>query len=109
MANISDFHAHIYYNPDEVDQARTLAASAQHRFGVSVGRFHLRPIGPHPRGSCQLTVSSEVFGEFAIWAAVNRGGLVIFAHASTGDDRADHTDHVLWFGNSEPLNLSIFG
>jgi aromatic ring-cleaving dioxygenase len=30
------------------------------------------------------------------------------AHADTGDDRADHTDHVIWFGPSEPLDLSIF-
>ena len=35
-------------------------------------------------------------------------GLTIFAHTSTGDDLADHTEHVIWFGKSEPLNLSIF-
>jgi DOPA 4,5-dioxygenase len=40
--------------------------------------------------------------------ALNRDGLTIFAHASTGDDVADHTRHVIWFGESEPLNLSIF-
>jgi len=36
------------------------------------------------------------------------GDLTIFAHATTGDDRADHTRHVIWFGPSEPLDLSIF-
>jgi DOPA 4,5-dioxygenase len=66
-------------------------------------------VGPHPRGSVQLTVQPEDFGEFAQWAALNRRGLTIFAHAETGDDRADHTDHVIWFGPSEPLDLSIFG
>ena len=34
--------------------------------------------------------------------------LTIFAHAETGDDLADHTEHVIWFGPSEPLDLSIF-
>jgi DOPA 4,5-dioxygenase len=73
-----------------------------------VGRFHEQPVGPHPRGSCQLTLSSEEFGRFAAWAPLHRGDLTIFAHANTGDDLADHTRHVVWFGPSETLNLSIF-
>jgi DOPA 4,5-dioxygenase len=39
---------------------------------------------------------------------VERAGLTIFAHASTGDDKADHTAHVIWFGQSEELNLTLF-
>jgi DOPA 4,5-dioxygenase len=66
-------------------------------------------VGPHPRGSVQLTVRPELFGDFAQWLALNRGGLTIFGHANTGNDLADHTDHVIWFGASEPLDLSIFG
>src|SRR6476659_10965664 len=106
--NIRDFHAHIYYDPEEVERAQQLAAAAQAKFGVPVGHFHLKPVGPHPRGSCQLTVPTEQFGEFAQWIALNRDGLTIFAHTSTGDDRADHTEHVIWFGPSEELDLSIF-
>ena len=108
MTQVRDFHAHIYFDAEEVDEARALARAAQDRFGVSVGHFHLRPVGPHPRGSCQLTVMPEEFGAFAGWMALNRGRFTIFAHASTGDDKADHTNHVIWFGPSEPLNLSIF-
>ncbi|HVH49680.1 MAG TPA: DOPA 4,5-dioxygenase family protein [Sphingomicrobium sp.] len=40
--------------------------------------------------------------------AVNRAGLTIFAHASTGDDRQDHKHNVIWFGPSERLDLTIF-
>ena len=103
-----DFHAHIYYDPAEVEQAKTLAAEVQRRFGVVIGHFHLRPVNPHPRGSCQMTVPTERFGDVATWLSVNRVGLTIFAHASTGDDRADHLSNVVWFGPSEGLNLSIF-
>ena len=106
--SIRDFHAHIYYNPEEVELARQLAVAAKARFPIAVGHFHLVPVGPHPRGSCQLTVPTEQFGDFAQWIALNRDGLTIFAHTSTGDDVADHTEHVIWFGKSEPLNLSIF-
>ena len=104
---IRDFHAHIYFNPDELERAKALAQAAHERFGVPVGHFHTRPVGPHPRGSCQLTVQPEQFGEFAQWMALNRDGLTIFAHTSTGKDLPDHTDHVIWFGPSEPLDLSI--
>lgn len=106
---IRDFHAHIYFDRDELDLARRFAARAKAAFGAAVGHFHDRPVGPHPRGSCQLTLTPGQFGEFAVWAPVNRGDLTIFAHANTGDDLADHTRHVVWFGPSEVLDLSIFG
>jgi len=105
---IENFHAHIYFDPHEVEQAQALGNEARERFGVAVGHFHVRPVGPHPRGSCQLTVRPEDFGEFAQWIVIARGGLTIFAHATTGDDRADHTHNVIWFGKSEPLDLSLF-
>ena len=106
---IRDFHAHIYFDPPQIETARALAAAVGERFGVRIGHFHVAPVGPHPRGSCQMTVPSERFGEVATWLAVNRGELTIFAHASTGDDFADHARNVVWFGPSEPLNLAIFG
>jgi aromatic ring-cleaving dioxygenase len=106
---IRDFHAHIYYDPEEVEDARRLAAAVQQRFPVAVGHFHLRPVGPHPRGSVQLTVPRDRFGDVAQFLALNRGALTVFAHAETGEDLADHTRHVIWFGPSEPLDLSIFG
>jgi DOPA 4,5-dioxygenase len=110
MANnpIRDFHAHIYFDREQLPVARQLASAAQGQFGVPVGRFHEGPVGPHPRGSVQLTVPTDQFGEVAQWLALNRGDLTIFAHAETGDDLADHTHHVIWFGPSETLDLSIF-
>ncbi len=105
---IRDFHAHLYYDPGEVDHARAVAAALTERWPLPVGHFHLRPVGPHPRGSVQITVPVERFGDVAQWLAINRGGLTVFAHASTGDDLADHTNHVIWFGPSEPLSLGMF-
>ena len=108
MTAIHDFHAHIYFDPAQLDRAEALGLALRQRFGVPLGHFHSRPVGPHPRGSCQVTVPTAQFGEVATWLAVNRAGLTIFAHASTGDDRADHAHNVVWFGASEPLDLSIF-
>jgi DOPA 4,5-dioxygenase len=109
MTQIRDFHAHIYFDPDQLAQAQALGGELQRRFTLPLGHFHVRPVGPHPRGSCQVTVPPGQFGEVATWLAVNRAGLTIFAHASTGDDLADHSRNVIWFGASEALDLSIFG
>ena len=100
-----DFHAHIYFDADQLGRARALAEQAAKRFGLRVGRFHSAPVGPHPRGSVQLTVPPERFGELASWLSLNRSGLTVFAHASTGDDWTDHTENVVWFGPSEQLHL----
>ena len=105
---IIDIHAHIYFDPSELTEAQSLASEVQQRFGVAVGHFHQRPVGPHPRGSVQMTVPTNRFGEVASWLAVNRSELTIFAHASTGDDRRDHSHNVIWFGPSEPLDLTLF-
>ena len=106
---IYNFHAHIYFDPDQIEKARALGDEAHRRFGVPVGHYHLRPVGPHPRGSVQLTVPPEQLGEVAQWLVLNRGDLTVFTHANTSDDLADHTRHVIWFGPSEELDLSIFG
>jgi aromatic ring-cleaving dioxygenase len=106
--SILNFHAHIYFNPDQLGRARALGEAARQRFNVPVGHFHVAPVGPHPRGSCQLTVDPGEFGDFAQWLVLNRNGLTIFAHATTGNDLADHSEHVIWFGPSETLNLAIF-
>jgi DOPA 4,5-dioxygenase len=108
MAEPYDFHVHLYYDPGQLDQAQALGHELAARFAVPLGHFHVRPVGPHPRGSCQVTVPTSQFGDVATWLAVNRAGLTIFAHASTGDDLADHSRNVIWFGPSETLDLSLF-
>jgi aromatic ring-cleaving dioxygenase len=40
-------------------------------------------------------------------AMLNRDGLNILLHPSTGDAYSDHTDHALWFGGAMPLRLDV--
>lgn len=109
MTNITGYHAHIYYALDQLPQAEALAKDVQKRFGVQVGRLHEKPVGPHPRPSCQLSVSIEQFSRVIPWLMLHRGGLTIFVHTCTGNDLPDHTDHAIWMGSMEPLKLEIFG
>jgi len=106
---IRGYHAHIYFDPAELAEAQALAAAAQAELGCPVGHFHVAPVGPHPRSSVQLSLRPEQFERFAHWINDARGPLTIFAHGLSGDDLADHTRYVIWFGPSEPLDLSIFG
>ena len=110
MADITihDFHAHIYYDPEEVERAKALAAEVQRQFGVAVGHFHLKPVGPHPRGSCQLTIETSQLAEVLPWLVLNRGKFTVFTHAQTGNALKDHTQHVVWLGPSETLKLDQF-
>jgi aromatic ring-cleaving dioxygenase len=106
---ITGYHAHVYFDADTHEQAAKLCASAGETFGVKVGRMHDRPVGPHPRGSCQLTVPADQFATVIPWLIEHRRGLTVFTHAETGDALKDHTDHVIWLGPSEPLKLSALG
>jgi DOPA 4,5-dioxygenase len=100
---IRDFHAHLYFDAAEAEEARTFAQIVARRFSVAMGHVHTRPVGPHPRGSCQLTLTLAQFGEVVPWLAINRGKFTILVHPSTGDDVADHLLHALWLGPSEQL------
>jgi aromatic ring-cleaving dioxygenase len=106
MSAITGYHAHVYFDAQSREQARRLCEAAAQTFGVAVGRMHDGPVGPHPRGSCQLSVAPDQLDKVIPWLLVNRNGLTVFAHAVTGDARKDHTDHVIWLGPSERLDLS---
>ncbi len=108
MAEITGFHAHVYYDEETFERAKELCERARDQLEVTMGRMHRKPVGPHPRWSCQLAFTPDRFGDVVPWLSLNRAGLVIFLHATTGDDYKDHTDHAIWMGGFEPLNLSIF-
>ncbi|WP_136248220.1 DOPA 4,5-dioxygenase family protein [Halomonas borealis] len=103
------YHAHLYYRDAAgLAEARRVAEAAAARFDIQVGRFHERPVGPHPCWSCQLAFAPEAFAELVPWLALNRGDLDVLVHLGTDDDRFDHTQGAMWLGHSHPLDLSLF-
>ena len=109
VQRIKGYHAHVYYDASTLEQARELCEEATKLFGVSMGRMHQKPVGPHPDWSCQLAFGPELVGVVLPWLALYRKGLVVFLHPLTGDELADHRDHAIWMGAVRPLKLSIFG
>jgi aromatic ring-cleaving dioxygenase len=108
MTNIKNFHAHVYFEPQQFEQAQTLCNDVGALFPIKVGTFHQKPVGPHPVGMCQLTVENDDFSKVIPWLMLNRDSLVLFIHPETGDPLADHTKHAIWAGQVMPLDLSIF-
>ncbi len=104
---LKGFHAHVYFDAGTVERARAVCEAARDRFAIAMGRMHERPVGPHPMWSCQLAFPPDKAGAVFSWLALNRRDLIVFAHALTGDDLKDHTDHAIWMGGMLELDLSV--
>ena len=58
--SITGYHAHIYYDAGTKPAAERLRAKLERAFGEPVyGRWHDRPVGPHPRWSYQVAFAPE--------------------------------------------------
>ena len=105
VSGIKGYHAHVYYDADSRARAERLRARLAERFDVELGRWHDKPIGPHPRPSYQVAFAPQQFAELVPWLMLNRDGLTIFLHPDTGADIPDHRDHPLWLGQSLEIKL----
>ena len=104
----SRYHAHVYFSEATEQQARSLCVDAWRGHHVQLGRFHRRPVGPHPCWSCQITFEASEFDALIPWLEAHRQGLDILVHPLTGDALAEHTELAGWLGNEVPLNVEIF-
>jgi aromatic ring-cleaving dioxygenase len=104
---IKAYHAHVYFDASSTEAARALRAEIEDNFDIEMGRFHEKPVGPHPKWSYQVAFKPEQYGALVPWLSVNRGDLTVLVHACSGDHIVDHTDYVQWLGKSEELDLSV--
>jgi len=108
IPTIRGFHAHVYFGPDTLEQARALCEAAAQQFPtIKLGRVHEKPVGPHPDWSCQLAFKPALFGELIPWLAMRRAGLVLFIHPISDNDLVDHRDRAIWMGEVRPLLLDV--
>ena len=103
--SITGYHAHVYFDAATRDKAWALRETIAKRFELQVGRFHEKPVGPHPRWSYQIAFPPQRFGEFVPWLMLNRDGLTVFIHPETGDELGDHAERALWLGELLELHL----
>ena len=106
-AEITGYHAHIYYDDSTRDAAAKLREAIAARFEVRLGRWRDEPVGPHPVAMYQVAFDADQFAAIVPWLMVNREGLTILVHPETGDDVPDHRDFPLWLGAVLPLNIEF--
>jgi len=111
VSNITSWHAHVYFDAAGRDAAWALREAIIAHFGdtVEMGRFHERPVGPHPQWSYQVAFAPGQFADVAGWLALNHGALDVFLHPNTGDQLRDHRDSAVWIGRSYVLDLRAVG
>lgn len=102
---ISSWHAHLYFDDATAAAAAEVRERAGEALPVTVGRMHHKPVGPHPRGSCQLEFAPGDLRTVVDWLTLHRQGLTVFMHPNTGEELEDHRDRAIWFGASEVLHL----
>ena len=111
MQQIQNWHAHIYFDASTRDAAWALRSMVETHIGdrVALGRFHEKPVGPHPAWSYQIAFEPAHFAHVFEWLVMHRGALDVFVHPNTGHALTDHRDRAVWIGRSYELNLSVLG
>lgn len=104
-ARIEGYHAHIYYDARTRPIAERLREAMGSGFRVQLGRWHDRPVGPHPTSMYQVAFPVAELARLLPWLMLNRDGLSVLVHPLTGDDYLDHARFPLWLGQPLPLDL----
>lgn len=103
---IRDYHAHVYYEAQTRPAAERLRAEMEPLFpNARFGRWHDKPVGPHPSAMFQIAFAKEMFEEIVPWLMLNRAPLTIFLHPQTGAPRRDHSLHAVWMGPQQEIAL----
>ncbi len=107
-AEITAYHAHVYYEPETKERAAALRDEVAARFpDFRLGRWHDVPVGPHTRAMYQILFGADRLKDFLPWLMLNRQGLAVLVHPETGNDYKDHAEHALWLGEMLPLKLDV--
>jgi aromatic ring-cleaving dioxygenase len=107
-AKIQDWHAHVYFDAITTEPAKALREKIEKTFNdIVMGRFHERPVGPHPRFSYQVLFKNDQLAPILSWLSLNRGQLTVFVHPNTGEQLEDHRDRAIWLGEQVPLFLDV--
>jgi aromatic ring-cleaving dioxygenase len=102
---ITEYHIHVYYDPEHRDSAARLRTWVEERFTARMGRWHDVPVGPHPTAMYQIAFATELFPTLVPFVMMNRMGLTVLLHPESGRPRDDHTLNATWMGTVLQLNV----
>jgi DOPA 4,5-dioxygenase len=106
-AKITDYHIHVYYDPEDRERAALLRQWVEERFPVRMGRWHDVPVGPHPSSMYQIAFTPEHFPTLVPFVMMNRMGLTVLLHPESGRPRDDHTLNATWMGEVLAIKTEV--
>jgi aromatic ring-cleaving dioxygenase len=106
-ARITDYHMHVYYDPETRDRAALLRQWVEERFTVRMGRWHDVPVGPHVTAMYQIQFETGLFPALVPFVMMNRMGLTVLLHPQSGRPRDDHTVNATWMGAVLPIKTEV--
>jgi DOPA 4,5-dioxygenase len=103
---VRGYHAHIYYDPKKSRETAARVRAGLAQFNIQLGSWHDEPVGPHLDAMYQAVFTAEEFGKVVPWLMLNREGLSVLVHPSTGEGYGDHLVRSLWLGERLQLNAA---
>jgi aromatic ring-cleaving dioxygenase len=104
---ITDYHIHVYYDPESRDRAAQLREWVEQRFPVRMGRWHDVPVGPHVTAMYKIAFTPDLFPMLVPFVMMNRMGLTVLLHPQSGRPRDDHTVNATWMGEVLPVKTEV--
>jgi aromatic ring-cleaving dioxygenase len=106
MEKAAMYHIHIYFDGATESIARRIYRAAEGQALVTVlGRFHPKPIGPHPCRQFQMKVDTQNVDALIAWTDGRRDGLSVLIHPEIDNDYLAHTQLARWLGSPRELKL----
>ena len=106
-----EYHAHIYYHPEQKPFAEKLRLSLKVALGESlkkVSELFDAPLGPHPIPTFEIHFQSDHLAQVSDFLKTHHGDLSVLIHQETGDDVPDHSENITWFGEPIILDFGFF-
>ncbi|CAG7726797.1 unnamed protein product [Allacma fusca] len=112
---IHGYHFHTYFfqtDDANINEAKSFREAIQAQINAGpmkncrLNRFNEGPVGPHPIGSYETCCNKTSISEAMSWFMLNHGNLTILLHPLTRWEMVDHTDRVMFFGDSHKIKLS---
>lgn len=104
------YHAHVYFESNQLQSIEILYSKLQHEFGDSVRyrRIHQKLVGPHTKPMFQLEFDQSGLPKIKQTLISNGLNLSVLIHPLDDNPYLAHTQGAEWLGEPLPLNLAIF-
>lgn len=106
-----EYHAHVYYHPDQRKFAERLQVSIKVALGdclQKVSGLVDGALGPHPIPTFEIHYNEAHQDRVLNFLKAHHGDLSVLIHQDTGDDVPDHSENIQWLGDPVDLDFGFF-